>query len=364
MNYWLNLYTWKTWNEFLASGGHVTGFRANRWATVQRMKPDDILLGYMTGISRFFAVQEVIGEPFQSDEEIWEDVPFPCRVPIKILLAVDPEYAVPVKSLSDELSYFQDMKSPHAWTGHFRGSPTREHPADAQVIIAAIEEAKANPVRRSYDERKLHRDVPIFETKNDAVTIPDSADEGESVDQSIEESPVTHEEIQWLLLKLGNDMGLDVWVASNDRSKSYDGNAFTDLARLRDALPIQFDAATNRTIELIDVLWLRENSIEAAFEVEHTTSIYSGLLRMSDLISMQPNLNIRLYIVAPDERRSKVLTEVNRPTFTRLKPPLRELCEFISYSTLREHLDRVSDYISVMKPEFLDKVSESLDPEV
>ena len=60
----------------------------------------------------------------------------------------------------------------------------------------------------------------------------------------------------------------------------------------------------------------------AAFEVESTTSIYSGLLRMPDLVSMQPNLKIPLYLVAPDDRREKVFNEVNRPTFTRLKPPL------------------------------------------
>ena len=50
----------------------------------------------------------------------------------------------------------------------------------------------------------------------------------------------------------------------------------------------QFDDATNKTIELIDVLWLESDAIIAAFEVEHTTAIYSGLLRMSDLVSMQP----------------------------------------------------------------------------
>ena len=35
---------------------------------------------------------------------------------------------------------------------------------------------------------------------------------------------------------------------------------------------------------------------------------------------MQPNLNIPLYIVAPGERRDKVVKEVNRPTFARLSP--------------------------------------------
>lgn len=92
---------------------------------------------------------------------------------------------------------------------------------------------------------------------------------------------------------------------------------------------------TNRTIELIDVLWLRKNAIVAAFEIESTTSIFSGLLRMSDLIAMQPNLNIPLYLVAPDERRNKVLSEVNRPTFSRLVPPLKEVCRYVAFSVLR-----------------------------
>ena len=44
-------------------------------------------------------------------------------------------------------------------------------------------------------------------------------------------------------------------------------------------------------------------SIVRAFEVEHTTAVYSGLLRMADLLALQPNMDIRLHIVAPDERR-------------------------------------------------------------
>ena len=98
-------------------------------------------------------------------------------------------------------------------------------------------------------------------------------------------------------------MGLDIWVASNDRNKSFEGNAFSGIPRLRSNLPVQFDNRAQRIIELIDVLWLKGNSIIAAFEIEHTTSIYSGLLRMADLMTLQPNININLYIVAPDERK-------------------------------------------------------------
>jgi hypothetical protein len=134
-------------------------------------------------------------------------------------------------------------------------------------------------------------------------------------------------------------------VARNDRSRDWKGHRFTDLPRLRADLPLQFDEATNRTIELIDVLWLKGNAVVAAFEIESTTSIYSGLLRMSDLIAMQPNLNIPLYLVAPDERRQKVFTEVNRPTFSRLSPPLVELCRFIAFSALRDQLGQVRSFV-------------------
>ena len=56
--------------------------------------------------------------------------------------------------------------------------------------------------------------------------------------------------------------------------------------------------------------WLRGRAIVRAFEVEHTTSIYSGILRMADLLALQPNMNIKLHIVAPYTRRDKVFQEI------------------------------------------------------
>lgn len=358
MNYWLDLFTWRTWNEFLDAGGTISGFKKSRWNTVRQIKPGDLLLCYMTGISRFFAILEVTGEPYLDEETgIWEEDPFPARVPVEVILSLKPEHAVPVKELGAKLSYFQNMTTPHAWTAHFRTSPRQVKSEDAQVIIAALEEAKGNPQHREFDPRKLDQSVRVYGDDEDvAVTIPDESEEIE------EEFPaVTHEEIQWLLLDLGSQLGLDVWVARNDRNRSYQGRSFREIPRLRDTLPIQFDEATNRTIELIDVLWLEGNAIVAAFEVEHTTSIYSGLLRMADLISMQPNINIQLYIVAPDERRNKVITEVNRPTFARLHPPLTEVCQFIPYSSLKKELERVGEYIQHLRPDFLDRIAETLE---
>lgn len=367
MKYWINLFTWRTWEEFLEAGGQASGFREGRWRTIQRIQKGDLLLCYLTGVSRFFAILEATGDGYKSHEPIWSESVFPCRVPVRVLLALEPEYAVPVTILRTHLSYFQNARSPHGWTGHFRGSPVEEKPEDAKVIIAALEEAKHNPVYREFDRRKLDRKV--YETKSGAVSIPDDELDDTSTHKTDSElgDNITHDEIQWLLLNIGQELGLDLWVARNDRSKSFGEHDFQNLPRLRKSLPVQFDQATNRTIELIDVLWLHQNTIVAAFEIEHTTSVYSGLLRMADLITMQPNINIPLFIVAPDERGEKVRNEINRPVFSKaLKQSLPKICRYIPYSSLKEKVEQAQagGFLRYLRPDFLDEIAESVELEV
>lgn len=155
-------------------------------------------------------------------------------------------------------------------------------------------------------------------------------------------------------------MGFDIWVARNDRSKVWSGVPLGTLDRMAEVLPTQFNEATNRTIELIDVLWLKGNSIVAAFEVESTTSVYSGLLRMSDLLALQPNLSIDLFLVAPDERRDKVESELLRPTFKLREKPLASVCGFLSFEILTSKLGgiRQLNLASSLKPDFLKKAAE------
>lgn len=361
-NYWLDLFTGVTWKEFLAAGGEVSGFRESRWPAVQKIKSGDYLLCYLTGVSRFIGVLESTSAPFKDSSPIWKDEEFPCRIRVKPVVTLTPETAVPVLELRDRLSMFRNMKSPIAWTGHFRGSPAKWNASDGDVVLEAMVQAKKNPTARPVDAAKLARRPKALKAKMGSVTIPASEELSLKKTEEAKE-PRDHEEIQWLLLKLGSDMGFDVWVARNDRGRQLKGQRSSDLPKLKAELPLQFDEATNRTIELIDVLWLTGNAIVAAFEIESTTSIYSGLLRMADLVAMQPNLNIPLYLVAPDERRQKVFDEVNRPTFRRLSPPLFEVCRFISFSDLRAKLKEAGELVRYLKPEFLEELSESCEIE-
>ena len=79
---------------------------------------------------------------------------------------------------------------------------------------------------------------------------------------------------------------------------------------------------------------------------------------MSDLITLHPNLMIRLYIVAPDARQPKVMSELVRPTFDALEPPLRSICGFIPYSRLFAEAEIVRRYGDQLKPGFLSGIAE------
>ncbi|MDQ1318525.1 MAG: hypothetical protein QG588_2187, partial [Candidatus Poribacteria bacterium] len=308
--YWLDLFTGKTWEEFLKGGGNISGFRERRRKIAQNIHPGDYLICYITGISRFTGILEVKSECYLDKSPIWGGEEFPVRFKVDIIHKLDVKTALPVHDLRDKLLLFKGLKSKNAWTGFFRGSPTEFDSQDGETIVEAIKDTVKNPIERDYDERKYWRHPKTYESKVGTITVPE--EDREDIDtKKPQTDKTTHEEIQMLLLKLGSDLGLDVWVARNDRNREFNGVSVQSIPNLRSELPRQFDDATNRTIELIDVLWLQGDAIIAAFEVEHTSAIYSGLLRMSDLISMQPNIKINLFIVAPDDRREKVFNEIN-----------------------------------------------------
>jgi hypothetical protein len=159
-------------------------------------------------------------------------------------------------------------------------------------------------------------------------------------------------------------MGLQLWLDRSDRGQLYGVRRLGEIPGVVDTLPVQFTPEMVRRIERIDVLWLRDEAIIAAFEVEATTAVYAGLLRMmADLLALSPNLNIPLVIVAPEERRGKVREEISRPTFSRaLRKPLARSCRNKSFFRLREDAARLGTYVRVVKSEeFVEALSESFD---
>jgi hypothetical protein len=73
-------------------------------------------------------------------------------------------------------------------------------------------------------------------------------------------------------------------------------------------------------------------------------------------------MDIRLHIVAPDERRDRVLREIKRPVFSLLdRGPLYEHCSYLSYSDIQEisemkYLSHMSDSVVAEYEEFAQDV--------
>jgi hypothetical protein len=169
-------------------------------------------------------------------------------------------------------------------------------------------------------------ETPVVTAMTDDTDMPD--DEAEETDT---DEPLGHSHIQWLLAKIGHKLGCKVWIAANDHRRSWQGETLGSLSE--SALPnLGLDQETERIIKLIDVIWLQGRKVAAAFEVEKSTQIFSGLLRMSDLLAVAPNLTIPLYIVAPERRMEKTRRELQRPTFQTLG--LHEQCGFFSFEDL------------------------------
>jgi len=120
-----------------------------------------------------------------------------------------------------------------------------------------------------------------------------------------------HNEVVLKLVKIGHRQGFDAHVGEREQSQNQtlrnlsvpmgDNVAFGILP---EAWPI---------IKQIDVLWLKGKAIVAAFEVEKSTTIDSGINRFRNLFAAQPNANVRAFIVVPDDRLEEARRKVSSP---------------------------------------------------
>lgn len=162
------------------------------------------------------------------------------------------------------------------------------------------------------------------------------------------EGDLTHTEVQMWLRDLGRALGFNVWIASNDRSRVAGAGLLADgcLTDLPSALA---HSPASDTIRLIDVLWIAPDTgrVAAAFEVEHTTSIYSGIVRMLDLALGLPEHAADCYfLVAPDEREIDVREQFARPAFSRVG---NLHLSYLPYSELRQHRESIARFGSGLK---------------
>lgn len=150
---------------------------------------------------------------------------------------------------------------------------------------------------------------------------------------------LSHCQVQTLLGAIGARKGYDVWIPTYDQM-TLDWS-LTDQFECRPVPPYGYQSITH-ILQEVDVVWLARGSsdLKALFEVEHSTSIYSGLLRFNDVHLVAPQLRPTFSIVANDVRRNLFVRQLNRPTFR--MNGLDEICTFLDYINVFEWYSRLS----------------------
>jgi len=141
----------------------------------------------------------------------------------------------------------------------------------------------------------------------------------------------SHSQMQTLLGAIGAAKSHDVWIPPSDRARL--DWSITKRFECSDVLPYGFDPVKD-ILQEVDVIWIQRGASElrALFEVEHSTPIYSGLLRFNDIHLVAPSFHPRFSIVANDARRSLFVRQLNRPTFQ--MSGLSKLCTFLEYANV------------------------------
>lgn len=361
MKYFINLFSPNTALAFSESDQTISGFRISRKTYVENQKigVGDKFICYCTKIQRFIGILEITSLPFIDKTPIFtkEEDPFILRFKVKIIVWLSLEKGIPIYDdiIWNSLSMTKDLpKGSTNWTYMVFSSPRLWPSKDCkyleQVLLQQKSEMKDFPFSEK-DKKKIKtsKRVRISNERETIIEIPEEECDDIDVNESREERESIA--IQALLSEIGEKLEYKIWLPRSDRSRVLNKWIPKHNNTLLEELPLVFDGPTLKVIENIDVLWIKRHSIVRAFEVEGTTAIYSGILRMADLLSLQPMLDIKIHIVASIKRREAVFEQINRPVFALMeKGPLALLCTYIAYDSVRElgkepHLEHMNDSI-------------------
>jgi hypothetical protein len=334
-------------NLYLCILDAVWGSKTNK---IAHWLPGDQLLVYVA--RALAALFTITGEPYDDSAPIWPGDLYPYRVPIRLEKIVHPADRYSLKNADVRELLSEHHTSAYGVVLVLDARPLDEAPA--RRLLLHLDQA---PGWAGFDANQLLQALRAQRLVEQAALAEEVLRARPDVHEP-EASP--HTQMQFYLAQLGRALHFQVWIPKGDRWRDYLGTPLRQLS-LPELPALPFNDHAVRIIRNIDVIWLDSGHPAYLFEVEHTTSIYSGLLRMSDLAALIPSLNIGMVICAEAERKNKVIAEVNRPTFARRPVPLARRCRFISFEKLAEFMGVQRNYLSHFNTSILDELSESLE---
>lgn len=348
MAYWTDIFTLETWAQAQQHGFTVTGFppptkSKGGYSTrmFERVEPGDVFLCYCKGPAmRWVGALRVTGEVFRSDEPVWGldetgSVRYPWRFPAEPVIVLDPDRGLPGAEAAAQLPFLAKLKQ---WGTYLQRSLNSVPEQDGDRLMEMLRQPRESmPItvpkrRRPRAERPAHAPEPgPLEAQALPLQLAAVAAEPE---EAPSESRV-HTEIQAKLRDIGIFEGFDVWVA--DRGLDWQG-APLGTGCLTD-LPLVAAERTRDVMKNIDVIWFRRGTGHPVrfFEIEHSTSVYSGLLRFNDVIVDFP-ITEAFIVGDGDKTQRKFEREIARRTFEH--SGLIDITRFLLYEQVRQTWQR------------------------
>ena len=291
MPFYTDLFSPETYQAFGTSKRDVSGFQMSQHTAAQKIHVGDKFVCYMTKLSRWIGILEVVSECYIDETPLFypDNDPFVVRFRVRPTVWLPRDRCVPIhdNQIWDTLSFTKGTSPKDGgWTGMVRRSLNRLSDEDGAFLENLLSSQDSGGETYPVDDDRFRKLVSSRIRRADkvvTVTVPEDDADDDTDAHSTDPEPIRQSShMQALLAKCGERMGFKIWLPRNDRA-AVQQEWTPESDALIDVLPLNYDDTTLRTIEQIDVLWLKGRAIIRAFEVEHTTAVYSGILRTGRL---------------------------------------------------------------------------------
>jgi len=128
MAHFIDLFSPETYEAFARSTRAISGFRMRHKGMAERIKPGDTFVCYLTRLSRWCGLLEVVDGPFVDDKPIFmaQSDPFVVRFHVRPTVWLDIDKSIPIHDdvIWTGLSFTRTLeKGSIGWTGQGAGKP-------------------------------------------------------------------------------------------------------------------------------------------------------------------------------------------------------------------------------------------------
>ena len=164
MSYFIYLFSPETYEAFSRSSRDISGFRRRHRGMAERIKAGDVFVCYVTRLSRWFGLLEVLEGPFIDDKPIFVPAndPFVVRFRVRPSVWLEIDKALPIHDdmIWKGLSFTRNLeRGSISWTGKVRGSLVRLEDSDGKFLFKKLTTQSREGVSYPIDDQDARRRI-------------------------------------------------------------------------------------------------------------------------------------------------------------------------------------------------------------